>query len=74
MLRCLLLAPPGAGKGTQGNRIATLYEVPHISTGDLLREEVAAHTPTGREASAFVSAGELVPDELVMNILLEHIA
>ena len=74
MLRCLLLAPPGAGKGTQGNRIAALYELPHISTGDLLRDEIAAHTPTGREASAFVSGGELVPDELVMNIVLERTA
>ena len=74
VLRCLLLAPPGAGKGTQGNRIAALYGVPHISTGDVLREEVAAHTSIGREAAAFVSGGKLVPDEVVMTIVLERIA
>jgi len=74
VLRSLLLAPPGAGKGTQGKRIAALYGVQHISTGDLLREEIAAHTHTGREAETFMAAGELVPDDLVMILVLERLA
>ena len=73
LLRSLLLAPPGAGKGTQGERIATQYGVPHIATGDLLREEVARRTPTGAEAAAHMARGELVPDRLVMALVLERL-
>jgi adenylate kinase len=74
MVRILLLAPPGAGKGTQGEIIATHYGVPHIATGDLLREEVARCTATGAEAAAYMARGELVPDRLVMTLLLGRIA
>jgi len=73
MLRSLLLAPPGAGKGTQGERIAAHYEVPHIATGELLREEVERHTSTGAEAAAYMARGELVPDRLVMTLVLERL-
>ncbi len=73
MLRSLLLAPPGAGKGTQGERIAAHYEVPHIASGDLLREEVARCTATGAEAAGHMAGGELVPDRLVMTLVLERL-
>lgn len=73
MLRALLLAPPGAGKGTQGDRLADLYGVPHVATGDLLREHVANGTKIGREAERFMTSGELVPDDLVTSLVLERI-
>ena len=69
MLRSLLLAPPGAGKGTQGERIAARYGVPHIATGDLLRDEVARKTPIGEDVAARMAQGELVPDELVTSLV-----
>ena len=74
MLRALLLAPPGAGKGTQGDRLAEIYGVPHLATGDLLRAEVEAGTPTGREAQGFIERGELVPEQLVFPLVMERIA
>lgn len=72
MLRALLLAPPGAGKGTQGERLAQIYGVPHISTGELLRSEVARGSPLGLEVKRFLDDGELVPDELLVPLLLER--
>lgn len=74
MLRALLLAPPGAGKGTQGDRLAEIYEVPHIATGDLLRENVTRLTSIGERAMAFMDRGELVPDALVLSLVLERIS
>ncbi len=71
--RLLLLAPPGAGKGTQGRRLAELFGVAHIATGDLLREHVAIATPVGREAKSYMDAGELVPDPLVLTLVLDRI-
>ena len=65
MLRALLLAPPGAGKGTQGEQLAKIYGVPHLATGDLLRQHVAEGTALGREAKGYMDRGELVPDRLV---------
>lgn len=73
MLRALMLAPPGAGKGTQAELLATRYEVPHLATGDLLRSEVAQETALGREAAAFMERGDLVPDSLVLELVLERI-
>jgi len=61
----VLLGPPGAGKGTQAKRIAGHYEIPQISTGDILRENVAQGTPLGVQAQAIMARGELVPDELM---------
>lgn len=69
MLRGLLLAPPGAGKGTQGARLAEHYGVPHLATGDLLRAHVADGTDLGREAKAHMDAGGLVPDTLVIHMV-----
>lgn len=72
MVRVLLLAPPGAGKGTQGERLAEHYKVPHLATGDLLREHVAAATPVGVEAQGYMDRGELAPDDVVVRLILER--
>jgi len=74
LLRALLLAPPGAGKGTQGDRLAEVYDVPHLATGDMLRQHVAEHTPVGLEAKRFMDRGELVPDRLVVDLVARHLA
>ncbi len=65
----VLLGPPGAGKGTQAGTLAKELGYAHLSTGDLLRSEVAAGTPLGRAADGYMRAGQLVPDELVLEIL-----
>ena len=72
-MRLVLLAPPGAGKGTQGTRLAELYEVPHIATGDLLRAHVARGTEIGRRIGAQLDAGRLVSDDLVLDMVREAI-
>lgn len=68
-MRVLLVAPPGAGKGTQAARMEARYGIRHISSGDLLRAEIAAGTDVGRVAKSFVDAGDLVPDDLIMSIV-----
>jgi adenylate kinase len=68
-MRLLLVAPPGAGKGTQAERLAAHYSIAHLSSGDLLRKEVAAGTPIGRVAADYLARGDLVPDELVIEML-----
>ncbi|MEC9029343.1 MAG: adenylate kinase, partial [Cyanobacteriota bacterium] len=67
--RLLFLGPPGAGKGTQAERLCAAHELMHLSTGDLLRTEVGANTPLGQEAAAVMNRGELVSDELVLAIV-----
>ena len=74
MLRALLLAPPGAGKGTQGDLLAEAYDVPHLATGDLLRQHVAEGTPVGLEAKRFMDRGELVPDRVVVELVARHLS
>jgi adenylate kinase len=69
VLRLLLLAPPGAGKGTQADRIAAHFEIPHISTGELFRRHVAEGTELGREVKSYVDRGDLVPDDIVLSIV-----
>ena len=64
-----MLAPPGAGKGTQGERIADRYKVPHISSGEIFRDETARKTPLGQELSGFLDRGDLVPDDLVLSLI-----
>lgn len=71
MFRALLLAPPGAGKGTQGQRLAERHGVPHLATGDILRDHVARGTELGRRAKEFMDQGALVPDALVIDMILE---
>jgi adenylate kinase len=73
-MRVVLLGPPGAGKGTQAERIAAKYDVPHLSTGDMLREAVAAGTEVGRRAKAIMDAGRLVPDDVMNGLVAERIA
>lgn len=69
-MRLLMVAPPGAGKGTQAARLAGHYRIAHLSSGDLLRKEVAGETPIGRIAAGYLARGDLVPDELVMQMLV----
>ena len=73
-LRALLLAPPGAGKGTQGIRLAERRGVAHLATGDMLRRHVASGTDLGREAKGFMDRGELVPDQLVVSLVMHEIS
>lgn len=68
-MNVLLIAPPGAGKGTQGVVIASHFDIPHIATGDLLREHVARDTDLGRSVRSFLDRGELVPDEVVLEMV-----
>ena len=70
----ILLGAPGSGKGTQAKRLASEYQIPHISTGDLFRENIAANTTLGQKAKEFTQAGNLVPDELVLNMLFDRIS
>jgi len=69
----IFLGPPGAGKGTQAKKLAAKYSVPHLSTGDMLREHVAKGTPLGVKAKPIMERGELVPDSLVLKIVAERI-
>ena len=73
MARMVLLGPPGAGKGTQAVRIAEKYQIPHISTGDILRKNVKAQTPLGLKAKEYMDAGNLVPDALVLDLVKERL-
>lgn len=68
-MRVLLVAPPGAGKGTQGALIATHFDVPHIATGDLLRDHVARQTELGVAVQDHLNRGELVPDAIVLDMV-----
>jgi adenylate kinase len=69
----ILLGPPGAGKGTQAKKLAAKYAVPHLSTGDMLREHIAAGTELGAKAKPIMERGELVPDSLVLRIVADRI-
>ena len=68
MLRTILLGPPGAGKGTQAVKIVEKYGVPHISTGDIFRENIKNGTELGKKAQEYMNKGELVPDDLVIDL------
>ena len=68
-MRVLLIAPPGAGKGTQGAVIAAHFDIPHIATGDLLRDHVARQTELGRAVKEHLDWGELVPDDIVLDMV-----
>lgn len=70
----ILLGPPGSGKGTQAKMIADKYKVKHISTGDILRENVRNGTPLGVEAKKYMEAGKLVPDSLLIDIIKDRLA
>ena len=69
----MLLGPPGAGKGTQADRIAARFQLVHVATGDILRANVADGTPLGEVAQAYLDSGELVPDGVVVAMMLERL-
>jgi len=69
MFNLVLFGPPGSGKGTQSENILSTYNLQHISTGDLLRDEVNRHTPLGTEAKKYMDQGILVPDEVVIGMI-----
>lgn len=73
-MRMILVGPPGAGKGTQAARLVDKYGIPHISSGDMLRAAVKAGTALGVTADGYMKAGQLVPDDVVIGMILERIA
>lgn len=74
MTRLIFLGPPGAGKGTQAQILAQHLNIPHISTGDILRQAMKEQTPLGIKAQGYVDSGELVPDQLVQDLVEERLA
>jgi adenylate kinase len=73
-LKIIFIGPPGSGKGTQAKRLASQLEVPHISTGDMLREAVADGTELGQKAAPIMKLGHLVPDDLMIGIVNDRLA
>ncbi|MBR0825598.1 adenylate kinase [Bradyrhizobium manausense] len=73
-MRLVLLGPPGAGKGTQAYKLSQIFAIPQLSTGDMLRSAVAAGTEIGQHAADIMQRGDLVPDELVVELIAERIA
>jgi adenylate kinase len=73
-VRVILLGPPGAGKGTQAVKVSEAFDIPHISTGDIFRENVKGDTELGREAKRYMDAGDLVPDEVVVGMVADRLA
>lgn len=72
-MRLILLGPPGCGKGTQAQRLVEKHGIVHLSTGDMLRAAAAAGTPVGRKAKAIMDRGELVPDDIMIEIIAERL-
>src|SRR5690348_17423027 len=68
-MRLVLLGAPGSGKGTQGAALAAHFDIPHISSGELLRAHVAAGTDLGQQVRSFLGRGDLVPDDLVLDVV-----
>ncbi|MFQ5637418.1 MAG: adenylate kinase [bacterium] len=72
-MRIIFIGPPGSGKGTQAKRVTAKLQIPHISSGDMLREFVAKGTTLGKQAETYMKKGLLVPDELVIDMIMERI-
>ncbi|MEM1543078.1 MAG: adenylate kinase [Candidatus Bathyarchaeia archaeon] len=72
-LRIVILGPPGSGKGTYASRLTNILGIPHISTGDMVREEIRAQTEIGRKIREYSDRGELVPDEIIIGLLIERL-
>lgn len=73
-MRIVFIGPPGAGKGTQAKRVSNHYSIPHVSTGDTLREATRGNSPLGKIAAKQINAGNLVPDDVVMGIVWERLS
>ena len=73
-MKIVMLGAPGAGKGTQAKMIASKYEIPHISTGDIFRANIKNGTELGKKAKAFMDQGLLVPDELTVDLVIDRLA
>lgn len=73
-MRIVFIGPPGAGKGTQAERIVERYKLAHLSTGDMLRAARDAQTAVGKKAEEYMSSGQLVPDEIIVEIINERLA
>ena len=74
MLRMLIMGPAGSGKGTMSERICADYRIPHISTGDMFREELKLNTELGQQAQSYMSQGLLVPDEVTIAMVKSRIS
>jgi adenylate kinase len=74
MKRLVFLGPPGSGKGTQAAILAENYQIPHISTGEILRDAVDRATPLGQQARDYMDRGELVPDSLILDLIKERLS
>ncbi|WP_319421603.1 adenylate kinase [Pleurocapsa sp. FMAR1] len=72
--RLIFLGPPGSGKGTQAQKLSEHHQIPHVSTGDILREAVAQQTSLGKEAKDYMDKGELVPDTLILNLIQDRLS
>ena len=73
-MRIILIGPPGAGKGTQCQRLVELLRIPHLSTGEMLRGEVKARTPAGLEAARYMDRGQLVPDQIILGMVTRRLS
>jgi adenylate kinase len=73
-MRLIFLGPPGAGKGTQAKMLIKKYNIPHISTGDMLRDEIREDSELGQKVAAFVKSGDLVPDDIVVQVVGKRLA
>jgi adenylate kinase len=73
-VRLIFLGPPGAGKGTQAQVLAEICQIPHISTGEILRNAITQKTLLGQKAQKYVDGGELVPDELILDLIRERLS
>ncbi|MDQ0160385.1 adenylate kinase [Alkalibacillus sp. S2W] len=73
-MNLILMGLPGAGKGTQAEKIVEKYDIPHISTGDMFRSAIKEGTPLGKEAKSYMDAGDLVPDEVTVGIVKERLS
>ena len=71
-MKIIMLGAPGAGKGTQAKKIAAEYKIPHISTGDIFRANIKNNTELGQKAKAYMDKGELVPDELTLDLIMDR--
>jgi adenylate kinase len=73
-MRILILGPQGSGKGTQARRIAAAYDIPHVATGDILRTAIGERTELGEKVAPIVERGDLVPDDLMVELIRERLA